>query len=56
MKFEWEDIYWTSEGRAVCTSRAKVLGGWIVSTQIARCGLGVVFVPDQEHKWEIEKD
>ena len=61
MKFEWEDIYDNSKNRtlSIGTWRAKVIGGWLVSNTIS-CSRGLSiameFIPDQEHKWEIEKD
>lgn len=54
MKFEWEKL-------DNDTRRVKVIGGWIVQTKIFEEGSrGVmisessVFIPDAEHKWEIE--
>jgi len=47
------------------TSRAKVYGGWIVSTDIytdakpetnRNINASMVFIPDPEHKWEVDMD
>ena len=37
MKFEWQDIYKTEPNRhlRVATWRAKVIGGWIVQTNVS---------------------
>ena len=55
MKFEWINL-------DECTWRAKTISGWIVKTRMFIEGTrgvvmseSMVFVPDQEHKWEIER-
>ncbi len=60
MKFKWEKIGETY------TSRAKVIGGWIVSHLPRKnqdlfdegepIGIGMVFIPDPKHIWEIDND
>lgn len=57
MKFSWEEINSLDSYK---TYRAKVFGGWIVSLEI-RIGMyykneSLVFVPDPEHKWEIDNE
>ena len=50
----WEDLEQTQS-----TMRLKVIGGWIVRSfhvvgdQESSC-VGMVFVPDQNHEWEIK--
>jgi hypothetical protein len=34
-------------------TRAKVIGGWIVSVQVVN-GAGITFVPDPNHEWKIK--
>lgn len=58
MKFVWEKI-----GENY-TSRAKVIGGWIICHNPRRkedifddgenIGTGLVFIPDLNHEWQIE--
>ena len=55
MKFEWETIQATPNN-VIFTHRAKVIGGWIVKNSIILEGdqmMGMVFIPDPEHKWDI---
>lgn len=59
MKFEWEKISGENEP---WTLRAKVFGGWIVHTSNesygqSECSLSesMVFIPDPNHEWKIEK-
>lgn len=49
IKFEWEQI-----GIYENDQRAKVIGGWLVTTNNNRQNIVIVFVPDPKHKWEIE--
>jgi len=52
IKFEWEYI-------GGLTSRAKVIGGWIINhrdTFEQGYGESMVFVSDPNHKWEIENE
>jgi len=57
--FKWEPI---EIEQNVTTYRAKVEGGWLVNHVVARCGqesllmMTTTFVPDAQHKWEVEKD
>lgn len=61
MKFEWEEL--CSYG-TMGSARAKVIGGWIVRNvswtnrwgedQVQCVAESTVFIPDPEHKWEIE--
>lgn len=53
MKFEWEIIWRIRDVEN--TDRAKVICGWIIRNQ-NEYGDSMVFVPDPEHKWEIEFD
>lgn len=60
MKFDWSDIFFHRfvDG-SWNTARAKVLGGWLISHAIEVKGMPAIsccFVPDPEHKWEIDKD
>ncbi len=54
MKFEWEKI---NDDISEMTHRSKVIGGWIVKSW--ECGdsssISMVFIPDQNHEWTIEK-
>ena len=45
----WENL--KNKGGPHTTQRAKVPGGWLVSTQAMGNGSGLTFVPDKEHKW-----
>lgn len=38
------------------TYRLKVYGGWIVADINRSVGVGMVFVPDPDHVWTIEKE
>lgn len=51
---EFEDLQ-TSQG-AVALKRAKIPGGWLVTTGTSRgdSGSGVTFVPDASHAWNGE--
>lgn len=56
MIFKWEMI---NEGNYQYTYRAKVIGGWIFRHKDINgdneVAMGMVFIPDTEHKWEITK-
>lgn len=60
MKFEWEHIH--SSNAWDYTERAKVIGGWVLRNCIKdkQCyeadnnAICMVFIPDPEHKWDIE--
>jgi len=60
MKFEWEILFKLispNEEAARFTSRAKTIGGWIMSDVVVNNvgnASAMVFVADPEHKWEIE--
>lgn len=58
MKFRWEVIH-TNAGNTVETSRAKVIGGWIVNNCSAANtntpSESMVFISDPSHQWEIEQ-
>ena len=59
MKFEWQDIYKTEPNRhlRVATWRAKVIGGWIVQTNVSvdlNIATSSEFISDPEHKWVLE--
>jgi hypothetical protein len=69
MKFEWENIFSTRDQvQADATFRAKVKGGWIILSKNSgavvdgndnlstTCSQSMVFVPDPNYEWEIEKD
>ena len=45
IKFDWEKI-------APHVYRSKVIGGWILQCEDP---IGTVFIPDQNHEWEIDK-
>lgn len=51
IKFEWEIL---KLNLPCVTSRAKVIGGWIVSDYVADGPAGMVFIPDPNHDWEID--
>lgn len=57
MRFEWEEIKNLSSHK---TYRAKVFGGWLVSTESylegERKSESLVFIPDSKHEWEIDED
>lgn len=57
MKFEWEKIY-SVIGHA--TWRAKIWNGWLVRSEEWDEDMGLsesmVFVPDEDHEWEIEME
>lgn len=57
IKFEWEEIFSSPDGRNF-TYRAKVFGGWIISsyTYATTPAESMVFIPDPNHEWEIEND
>jgi hypothetical protein len=48
MKFEWEEI-------DPSTWRTKTFDGWIVRSDYSGEGEAMVFVPDEEHQWEIDE-
>lgn len=65
MKFEWEKIGGGEEFSS-STYRIKVFGGWLVNNLTTiethykdgrqlTVTESMVFVPDPEHKWEIDK-
>jgi len=70
VKFEWEKIHEQKEEKVFWfgTYRAKVFGGWIVRNfdltkhqynnlrpeYLGSTSESSVFVPDPNHKWEIE--
>lgn len=57
-KLEWTKVNSTGL-RDMLTIRAKVPGGWLVTSQYAGGGRdsvgGMAFVPDPEHTWKIEE-
>lgn len=60
MKFEWELLYskHIDDKNFSYTDRAKVFGGWIVNSRTCvgpRAHESMVFVPDANHEWEIER-
>lgn len=60
MKFEWEKIYVSSGYSTRRTWRAKIWNGWLVKSESWDEDLGqcesMVFVPDEDHEWEIEME
>lgn len=49
----WEKIDNKGDGRPQYVARAKVIGGWLISS-IANAAVGgssITFMPDPEHKW-----
>lgn len=58
MKFEWElleeNVRNPNGGRTPHTYRSKIIGGWLVKHTTDQ-GISLVFVPDPEHEWNIEK-
>ena len=60
MKFEWESIYnLQTSNFHYNTSRAQILGGWIVKDYNWNKGINetlstsITFVPDANHEWVI---
>ncbi len=55
-RLEW-DLVPSNGLRTMNTMRAKVLGGWLVTTQYQGGGRdsvgGMAFVPDPNHEWKI---
>lgn len=57
MKFEWELIEENirdQSGKKPNTYRATIIGGWLVKHTTDQ-GVSLVFVPDPDHEWAIEK-
>ena len=54
MKFEWVIIHYI-KSIGWTTYRAKVFGGWLVSNCFDDNN-SMVFIPDQKHEWEVERD
>ena len=48
IKFEWEQI-------GAYSWRAKVIGGWAFTTNYINGTGSTIFIPDQDHSWEIEE-
>ncbi len=56
IKFKWENIFYDPE--RICTSRAKVTGGWLVHHAMRleeEISTTMVFVHDPLHVWEIDE-
>jgi hypothetical protein len=58
-EFKWEELSINDTSKLKhSTYRSKVIGGWVLMNNIglASYGLtqGMVFIPDPEHRWEIE--
>ena len=65
IKFEWECLsnkyIFNIDGKELKTSRAKVIGGWLilhlqmqlVNGQIVKSE-SMTFIPDKNHEWEIK--
>jgi hypothetical protein len=57
MKFEWEHIF---SDHIHCTSRAKIIGGYILMHSIHHPQGGIsssmVFISDPKHEWEVSED
>lgn len=55
MKFEWECVWEKNEYFDYEEiARAKIFGGWLVTYRVdSKCTM--VFVPDPNHEWEIDK-
>ena len=51
----WQSIKTEGEGHkpSYC-ARAKVFGGWLVTSQIEFSG-NLVFIPDPNHEWKLDK-
>ena len=54
IEFEWEKL---PGGSGVATYRAKVIGGWLISSckQTHDGGVALTFIPDKNYEWEIKK-
>ena len=48
--FEWEALV---SGE---TFRAKVFGGWIITDGDGGKAIGMAFIPDPKHEWEISEE
>ena len=49
----WEELDNVGDGRPQYVARAKVFGGWLISS-IANASLGgsgIAFIPDPNHEW-----
>lgn len=66
MKFEWEEINNFENGYGQRTFRGKIYGGWIIKSithltfgrydnDYEACSESMIFVPDANHEWVIEK-
>lgn len=65
IKFEPEVIFYDKrQCTKQITSRAKVFGGWLVynytystvmKNESIHCSESMVFIPDPNHEWEIDK-
>jgi len=60
MKFDWEDILQKHNYKVSWQAgRAKVPGGWMVSTTILVNRIpstALAFLPDENHEWVIDKE
>jgi hypothetical protein len=55
IRLKWEEIESECDGGGGspdCVSKAKVPGGWLVSSWSSDGGSGITFVPDLGHKWD----
>jgi hypothetical protein len=52
---QWEIVKNSGEGKPQQLSRAKVIGGWLISAipSAAIGGAGITFLPDPEHQWQL---
>lgn len=50
-KLKWETI--VEQHDNIVTRRLKVFGGWIVKDYTGKDNISTVFVPDQNHEWEL---
>ncbi|MCL1067216.1 hypothetical protein L2735_10395 [Shewanella olleyana] len=49
----WETLKNKGEnGSSQFTYRAKVPGGWLISSASANHGIGLTFIPDPNHDWD----
>jgi hypothetical protein len=52
---EWERVSETPGERPEGTYRIKVPGGWVVLYRDVAIGAALVFLPDKDHKWQLEQ-
>ena len=49
---EWQPIKNVNSAISKFTYRAKIPGGWLVTTAHGNSAMGATFVPDPNHEWD----